>query len=193
MGILIHYICFAPEHCGPYTDQKQINELINKSFSPKILNSLKLFFDDFFLEFTKYLLLTEKCKYFYNEILEDNIKDYKEKEDILLLKNNFAIVFQNLINFLFKITENNLGMLYLISSYFLKNNLPEKIDDQCETTHSCIKIQKDNIEILYKDKNDNEDILNISSIFSFLGQKKHKCECPFLRLLFSNWRDNISD
>ena len=182
---------YCPQHCGPYTDQKQIDEFINKSFSLKLLNNLKLFFDDFFMNFTKYLLLTEKCKYFYTEILEDNLKDTKEKDDVILLKNNFAIVFQNLINFLFKITENNLGMLHLISKYFLKNNLPEKIDEQCETTHSCIKIEKDNIEILYKDKNENEDILNTSSFFSFKRQKKHKCECPFLRLLFSNWRDNI--
>ena len=180
---------FCPNHCGPYTNQKQIDEYIEKTFPKNILTNLKLFFDDLFMEFSKYLLLTEKCKYFYTEILEDNITKDKEKDDILLLKNNFAIVFQNLINFLYKITEKNLGMLHLIASYFLKNNLPhENIDEQSLTTHSCIKLGNDDIQILYKNKNENESIF---STFSFSGQNKHKCECPFLRLLFSNWRDNV--
>ena len=176
---------FCMDHCGPYTEQKQIDEFINKSFSPEILKNLKIFFDEFFMRFSEYFLLTEKCKYFYSEILEENIKNLNEKDDINLLKNNFAIVFENFITFLFKITENNLGMMHLIFSYFLKNNLP---DEKVETTHSCIKIQNDNIEILYKDKNYLE---NLFSSFNFSGQIKHKCECPFLRLLFSNWRDNI--
>jgi len=180
---------FCPEHCGPYTEQKQIDEYIENTFNKDILKNLKLFFDDLFLEFSKYLLLTEKCKYFNTNILEDNLKDGKEKNDVNLLKDNFAIVFQNLLYFLYKITENNLGMLHLIASYFLKNNLTNKDnDEQSKTTHSCIKIEKDNIEILYKEDKDNE---NIFLGFNFTGQKKHKCECPFLRLLFSNWRDNI--
>ena len=180
---------FCPEHCGPYTEQKQIDDYIVKSFDKNILQNLKLFFDDLFFEFSKYLLLTEKCKYFSTQILKDNLKEGKEKEDVLLLKKNFGIIFQNLLTFLFKITENNLGMLHLIASYFLKNNLSNiDNDEQSKTTHSCIKIEKDNIEILYKVKNDNE---NIFLPFNFTGEKKHKCECPFLRLLFSNWRDNI--
>ena len=56
------------------------------------------------------------------------------------------------------------------------------------TTHSCIKISENNIEILYKDKNANKNIL---STMNFSGITKHKCECPFLRLFISNYRSNI--
>ncbi len=38
---------FCMDHCGPYTEQKQIDEFINKSFSPEILKNLKIFFDEF--------------------------------------------------------------------------------------------------------------------------------------------------
>ena len=62
---------FCVDHCGPYTDQKKIDEIIEKSFPVNLLNKLKEFFDEFFVRFSKYLLLTEKCKYFYTEILED--------------------------------------------------------------------------------------------------------------------------
>ena len=44
--------------------------------------------------------------------------------------------------------------MHLIASYFLKNNLPnENIDDQSKTTHSCIKIEKDDIKIKNSSKN----------------------------------------
>ena len=178
---------FCPKHCGPYTNQSQIDDYIAKIFPPNILKNLKIFFEDLFFQFTKYLLLTEKCKYFYSEIMEENLKNKKEKDDVILLKDNFATVFQNLLHFLYKISERNLGMVHLLASFFLKNNIPNT-DEECKTTHSCIKIDKGNIEILYKNT-DND--YSIFSIFNFTGEKKHKCECPFLRLLFSNWRNNI--
>ena len=184
---------FCPQHCGPYTNQSQIDDFIGKIFPPNILNNLKVFFGDLFLEFTKYLLLTEKCEYFCSEIMEENLKNEKEKNDVILLKNNFSTVFQNLLHFLYKISEKNLGMVHLLASFLLKNNIPTKNDDDhFTTTHSCIKIDNDNIEILYKiNNNDNKDKSNIFSFFNFTTEKKHKCECPFLRLLFSNWRDSI--
>ena len=52
---------FCPEHSGPYVDQKQIDNYISKTFEKEILKKLKEFFDDFFLKFSKYLILTEKC------------------------------------------------------------------------------------------------------------------------------------
>ena len=180
---------FCPEHCGPYIDQTKINEYIEKTFPKNVLDNLKVFLDDLFIRFTKYLLLTEKCKLFYKEILEESNKKEEEKYDILFLKNNFAIVFQNFLTFLFKITEKNLGMLHLIASYLLKNNLPaENTDEQSLTTHSCITLTKDDIKILYPIKNENE---NFFSSLSFTGQNRHSCQCPFLRLFLSNWRDNI--
>ena len=180
---------FCPEHCGPYIDQKKIDEYIEKTFPKNILDNLKVFLDDLFMRFTKYLLLTEKCKLFYNEILEESNKKEEEKYDILFLKNNCVTVFQNFLTFLFKITEKNLGMLHLIASYLLKNNLPaENADEQSLTTHSCINLEKDSINILYPIKNENE---NFFSSLSFTGQNRHSCQCPFLRLFLSNWRDNV--
>jgi len=180
---------FCPEHCGPYVEQKKIDEYIEKTFPKNILDNLKVFLDDLFMRFTKYLLLTEKCKLFYNEILEESIKNEDEKYDILFLKNNFAIVFQNFLTFLFKITEKNLAMLHLIALYLLKNKLPpENVDEQSLTTHSCITLEKDNINIFYPIQNENE---NFFSSLSFTGQNRHSCQCPFLRLFLSNWRDNV--
>ena len=186
---------YCSEHCGPYTEQKQIDEYINKVIPENILKNIKVFLDDLFYQFTKYLILTEKWKLFYDYLL--NSKDKKGEDDIAVtidLKNYFSVIFKNFINFLRKITENNLAMLHIIASYFLKNNLDEKLatenkeKDKWNTTHSCIKITPDNIEILYKDKNANKNIL---SSMNFSGVTKHKCECPFLRLLISNYRNTI--
>ena len=184
---------FCPEHCGPFTDQKQIDEYINKVVPENILKNIKFFLDDLFYQYTNYLLLTEKCKVFYNNILIQNEKKLEDtKITILNLKNNFGIVFKNLMNFLRKITEKNSAMLHIMSSYFLKNNLKEGEGTKNEggyTTHTCIKFTTpDSIEILYKDKNANKNIL---SPMNFSGVEKHKCVCPFIRLFISNYRDNI--
>ena len=184
---------FCPEHCGPFTEQKQIDDYINQVFPENILNNLKIFLDDMFYHLTKYLLLTEKCKLFYNKIM--NKKDQKEDSisNIISVKENFAIIFKNFLNFFRKISEKNVAMLHILSSYFLKNNLGKLMSNEKEkaqglTTHSCIKINSDNIEILYKDKNSNKNIL---SPMNFTGVEKHKCECPFVRLFVSNYRNNI--
>ena len=190
---------FCHEHCGQYTDQKQIDELIEKSFPENILNNLKIFFDDLFYEFSKYFVLTEKCLYFYNEILEENALSRNEKNDILLLKKNFAIIFQNLLNFLNQITKANAGMFHLISLYLLKNHFKNglvKENENNQTSHSCIIIDNNDIKIFYKEKtknlkeNEGED-QDIYSYFKYNDMNNHKCECPFIRLLFSNWRDNV--
>ena len=191
---------FCPEHSGPFTNQKQIDEYISKNFSKDILNKLILFFDEFFFKFSKYLILTEKNELFYKEKFNekfDNINDEEdnenenmdenenkdvnkkklqnEKKDIILLKNNFCIVFQNLIHFLRLITQKNLAMLHLLANYLLKNNLKnQKIEENYYiTNHICINITEDDINIINSDG------------------KNHICNCPFLRLLISNWREEI--
>ena len=183
---------YCPEHCGPFTDQKQIDDYINKVIPENILKNIKIFLDDLFYQYTKYLLLTEKCKLFFNNILEENRNKLEdEKITILNLKNNFAIVFKNFMNFLRKITEKNSAMLHLMASYFLKNNLREGKDGENEgwATHSCIRVSSHNsFEILYKDKNANKNIL---SPLNFTGVTKHKCVCPFIRLFISNYRENV--
>ena len=173
---------YCHEHSGPFVEQKLIDEYINKSFDEKILNNLIIFFDEFFLEFSKYLILTSKCKLFMEEIFDDKFSGnlsqnlINEKKDVEFIKYNFKIVFQNLIYFLRLITQNNLGMLHLISNYFLKNNLePVKSQDEFKTIHRCIDIKKDDMKISF------DTIVN----------EVHECRCPFFRHFFVNYRNNI--
>ena len=168
---------FCPEHTGPHVKQKEIDDYISKSFEKEIIEKLKCFFDVFFSKLSKYLILTEKCDYFCKEFFEERFKDNaslsNEKKDVILLKSNFGVIFQNILNFLRLISQKNLGMLYLIANFFLKNNFEnEKINEEYKTTHNCIKLADNNIEFL----NTNEP---------------HICICPFIRLFLSNFRDNI--
>ena len=181
---------FCPEHKGPLNKQKQIDEFIEKSFSPDILKKLILFFDDFFLQFSKYLIITENCYFFCNEILLKNIHNLREKEDAKMLKDNFCIVFQNFLTFIYIITNKNMGMLYLITKFFLKNYFLSEndLDEKYKTTHSCIKLENENIQILYENKNNNN---NMFSLYDENSKDNHICNCSFLRLLLSNWRDKI--
>ncbi len=93
---------YCSEHSGPFTDQKQIDEYIQQSFSEKVLYNLKAFFDEFFIKFSKYFILTAKCDLFmediYNEYFNDENPEMKdklevEKSDVNLVKSNFCIVF----------------------------------------------------------------------------------------------------
>ena len=173
---------YCPEHSGPFKEQKEINNYISKVFKKDILDKLKGFFENFFLRFSKYLVLTEKCDYFcqyyfdekFNNIDNNNKDLLNEKDDILLLKKNFCIVFQNLLHFLRLISQKNLGMLHLIANYFLNNHLEnQKLEDEYMTNHRCLKISDDNIQLFYSDNT------------------KHICICPFFRLFITNYRDGL--
>ena len=174
---------FCPDHSGPFSEQNQIDEYISKVFQSEVLNNLKLFFDEFFLKFSKYLILTEKFELFFNENFKekfDNIKEeeqkdlFDEKNDVRSLKDNFCLVFQNLVDFLRLISQKNLGMLHLLAIYFMKNHLEgQKLEDDYLTNHKCIQVSQNDINIFNAD-----------------GQN-HICGCPFLRLLMSNWREEI--
>ena len=60
--------------------------------------------------FSKNFILTEKCQYFYPEIFDtrfvnciednNNINSFNEIKVIILIKNNFYIIYQNLLDFL---------------------------------------------------------------------------------------------
>ena len=171
------------EHSGPFTEKKQIEDYIQKNFGKKVEENLRKFFDEFFIEFSKYLILTSKCDLFFEDIFfekfEKEINDDldKEREDVIFLKNNFCIVFQNLIYFLRLITKKNVGMLHLISDYLLKNNLSSmELEEEFMVDHQCIEISQDDIKIYYN--NDKKE--------------KHFCKCPFLRLFLENYRDDIN-
>ena len=173
---------YCHEHSGPFIEQKQIEEYIQKSFGEKVLENLRKFFDEFFLVFSKYFILTEKIELFieesFNEKFSGELNDelLNEKDDVELLKSNFCIIFQNFIYFLRLITKNNFGMVHLIASYFLKNNFGSlNIENEFMTNHQCIELNQNDIKILSEsDKKEN-----------------HICKCPFLRLFFSNYRDNV--
>ena len=184
------YETFCPEHKGPFIEQKQIDEFIEKSFPPNTLKKLKIFFDDLFSKFSKYLILTESCNFFCEEIYLYNFHNKREQEDVLNLKENFCIVFQNFITFLYLITNKNMGMLYLITNYILKNHFSENIDEKYKTNHSCIKIENKKIQIIYEDTSSNKNN-DIFSLIDINAKDKHNCKCSFLRLLLSNWRKEI--
>ena len=178
---------FCPEHKGPYTEQSQIDEYIEKSIPNDILSKLKIFFDDLFLQFSQYFILGEQCDFFTPEALIYNIKEKEEREDINLLENNFCIVFQNLLTFLSLVTYESPGMFYLISNYLLKNHFTsENIEEKYKTTHTFIKVVNKKIEILYKNKIKNDNFFSLN-----LKNEKHKCECSFLRLFLINWRNKV--
>jgi hypothetical protein len=172
---------FCPDHSGPHSNQKQIDEYISKSFEKDVLDNLKTFFGEFFSKMSKYLIVTEKCKYFYNNSLDDkinldniNLSD-EIKKDINLLKSNFCVIFNKFIKFLKSITEKNLGMLHLVANYFLTNHLEnQKLEEEEMTTHRCIKITENDIKLFDNEKNE-----------------KHACLCPFFRLFITNYRDEI--
>ena len=162
---------FCPDHTGPIINQEEINEYISKSFPKTILDKLLLFFDNFFLEFSKFFILTENVDFFHNEIFyqlfnndnNENKNLFNDKKDISLLRNNFEVVFQNLITFLRLISQNNLGILHLIAIYFLKNHLNQEtiILEKCITNHRCIIINEKEIDI------------------NKTNSEKHICKCPF--------------
>ena len=179
---------FCTQHKGPYNDMKQINEFIDKSFAPNILSKLNSFFDDCFSQISKYLILTEKCTFFSEERLLMDINDKIEQDDIALIKDNFGKVFQNILNFLYVITTKNVGMLYLVTKYMLKNYLSENSEEKYQTDHICIKLENKKIEIM-KEKEDEKE--KNGSLQEKSCNKKHNCKCSFLRLLLSNWRNNI--
>ena len=168
---------FCSEHKGPFKDRKEINEYIEKEFEKNILINLKKFFDEFFTRFSEFLILTENFKYFFNDIFNEDFQDNEndEKKDVTLIRQSFIDIFTLLLNFLLLISENNKGMLHLLSTYFIKNFVSsQQIDDKFKTEHSCIIIEENDVKILNNEEN-----------------KKHTCYCPFIRLFLTNWREDI--
>ena len=92
---------YCHEHSGPFTEQSQIDDYIEKSFGKKVVENLRKFFDEFFLEFSKYLILTSKCELFMEDLFDEkfngdlNADLIIEKNDVYFLKNNFRIIFEN--------------------------------------------------------------------------------------------------
>jgi len=169
---------FCPEHKGSFKDMKEIDEFIEKSFQTDILAKLNSFFDDLFLRFSQYLILGEQCNFFRWDILQFGTFTEVEKNDIFLLKDNFCAVFQNFLTFLYIITNKNMGMLYLVSKCFLKNYLGKNSEEKFKTCHTCAKLENKKIEIIKENEKESDN-------------DKKDCKCPFLRLMLSNWRNEV--
>ena len=168
---------FCPEHKGAFKDMKEIDEFIEKSFPADILAKLNSFLDDLFLKFSQYLILAEKCNFFRWDILKFGTFTENEKNDILLLKQNFCAVFQNFLTFLYTITNKNMGMLYLVSKYSLNNYLSKNPEEKFKVSHTCVRLEKKKIEVIKDNEKESDN--------------KHVCKCPFLRLMLSNWRAKV--
>ena len=197
---------FCTEHRGPYSDQIEIDNYISSVFNYELLDQLKVFFDEFFLKFSKYFILTSKCDLFcestfneyYNNISKNESNNEKneaglltDKNNILSIKQHFCDLFKKMLDFFRLISNKNLAMFFLLANYFLKNhlnnnNIESKDLDEYKINHPCIKISQNNIEVLYKKEDDNKK-MEIEDD----NNNKHICECPFLRLLLLNWRDDV--
>ena len=175
---------FCNKHTGPFKSQEEIKKFIEKSFSENEIKNLTNFFDEFFYKFSRYFFLFDDFNLFYNQNFEEffsksEIEEKDEiKKDIILLKKNFCIVFQNFLNFLRPISQKNMGMLHFLANYFIKNNLyinskSDEDDKEFMTKHKCYIIEKNDIKIL----NENGE--------------QHKCQCPFIRLFMINYREEI--
>ena len=208
---------FCTEHRGPYSDQNEIDNYISSIFSKELMDKLKIFFDEFFLKFSKYFILTSKCdlfcestfKEYFNDIIIDNNNEKKndlfdDKNNILSIKQTFCDLFLKMLNFFRAISSKNLAMFFLLATYFLKNhfkdiNIEEKDKDldEYKVDHPCIKISQNDIEILYKNDGDDYNKMEIEEENNnnniIINKNKHICECPFFRLLLINWRDNVNN
>ena len=174
---------FCPDHSGPHKTQEQIDDYISKVFKKELLEKLKNFFDKIFVKLSYYFIIAEKCELFCPELfkkkfgniigIEDD--DNNDKDFIAEVKRNFRIAFEYFLDFLRIITADNLGMLYLISNYFMKNyfNNNSSIKDDYKTNHRCVKFGINEIEIINSEN------------------QLHVCQCPFFTLLIINWRNTI--
>ena len=174
---------FCPDHSGPHMSQEEIDEYISKVFEKNLLDKLKSFFDKLFKKLSYYFILMEKCDLFCPEKFEEKFKNAMEEEDandekeiIIKLKKKFIKAFEYFLDFLKNITIDNLGMLYLISNYFMRNHFinDDFLYEDYKTNHRCIKFGIKELEII-DSKNEN-----------------HICQCPFFTLLIINWRDEIT-
>ena len=113
---------YCHEHSGPFKEEKEVESYILQSFEKKVVDNLRKYFDEFFLEFSKYFVLTSKCELFMEDLFDEKFQGelsselLNEKSDVSFLKSNFCIVFQNFIYFLRLITKNNMGMFHLIAN-----------------------------------------------------------------------------
>ena len=140
---------FCPDHQGSFTNMKDLYNYIRISFDEKILNNIDLLLNNIFNA------LIEKISFVSNMNKDD--EDYMKKEDEL-----FNMI-KELISFISKLYDNNLGLFYFVTLKFTEN-FP------FETKHKCFNYNEEK---------------NLIITISESSLEKHKCICPFFQILIN--------
>jgi len=145
---LVKKSSFCSYHTGPFTNENEIMNFIYCSVNKHLLKKINPLLNNIFY------LLIEKIDILFNKVFEN-------KEENKILEDEIYSMIDELISFVSKLYEHNLGLFYYVSFKF-NENFP------FETNHKCFKFnERDNQIILIKENN----------------KEKHICICPFFQVL----------
>ena len=139
---------FCTEHQGPFKNYKDLTNFIKSSFNEQILSNINIILNNMFN------LFIEKMKYILNK---------NENEEDKNNENELFNILDKLIDFCFKLYDNNLGLFYFVTLKFTEN-FP------FETNHNCFNYNEENNQII---------IIKESQL------EKHSCICPFFQVLIN--------
>lgn len=147
------------DHIGSFQSEKEINDYINLSFKPEVLEKLKNLFSEKFLILNKYFL-------------------YDVNEQKINHNNLFHNIIDKFLDFIYKISKSNMAFLHLLTKYLLKSyGLPTK--------HQCYNIENGNITIYPATEVDHEcKCPFVRALLSVWGKKLEKE--TLLYILFKN-------
>ena len=140
---------FCPDHKGPITNENDLMMYIKTCVDEKILNSINPILNNIFLEIITII----------SSIFNNNLEN-EEKEE---LEDELYIMLEELIAFVSKLYENNLGLFYFVTLKFTEN-FPY------ETYHKCYK---------YDDKQNKITFIKENLL------EKHICICPFFQVMIN--------
>ena len=140
---------FCPDHKGPFTNEKEIINFINASIGENNAKIIDPLINNIFIEITK------KIDELYNKNLENESK--------INVFNELFQMLDELLLFVSKLYESNLGFFYLVVLKFTKNY-------PFETHHKCFKY----------DETENKVIIIKENL-----EEKHICTCPFFQIMIN--------
>ena len=134
------------DHIGAFKSEKEINDYINQSFQPEILEKLTNLFSEKFLLLNKYFL-------------------YDVDEKKINYNSSFHSIMDRFLDFIYKISKSNMAFLHLLTKFLLKSyNLPTK--------HQCYNFDNGNITIYPATEEDHEcKCPFVRALLSVWGQK----------------------
>ena len=138
---------FCPDHNGPFTNEKEIMDFISASIGENNTKKIDPLINNIFIEITK------KIDELYNKNLENESK--------INVLNELLQMLDELLLFVSKLYESNLGFFYLVVLKFTKNY-------PFETHHKCFKY----------DENENKITIIKENL-----EEKHICTCPFFQVM----------